>query len=129
MPYKGPVLAQSVYGDIGRRVFQDIDIVIPKEHREKTHDVLSQLGYRYHPRPDSIRNRQANHHEQQFSRASAGNQPSVCIDLHWDFTPPHFNVPFNLWDAEYDDVTVQDYVLPHWQFEELLLLLCVHGDR
>ena len=31
IPYKGPVLAQAVYGNVGLRQFGDLDITVPED--------------------------------------------------------------------------------------------------
>ena len=45
MVFKGPMLAECVYGDIGLRSMGDIDILVKKEDMAKTHGILTDLGY------------------------------------------------------------------------------------
>ena len=46
IPLKGSVLAHTLYGDVGLRHFNDIDLLIDRADLEQTAEVLSGLGYR-----------------------------------------------------------------------------------
>ena len=46
IPFKGPVLSASVYGDVGLRSFRDLDFLIHNQDFHKCMDVLRDLGYR-----------------------------------------------------------------------------------
>src|ERR1700720_1675071 len=44
MPFKGPVLAQSVYGDPGLRSFSDLDLMISPADFERAKHTLGEIG-------------------------------------------------------------------------------------
>jgi Uncharacterised nucleotidyltransferase len=46
IPYKGPVLALSAYGDIGLRSFSDLDILISPRDFERAQAALAEIQYR-----------------------------------------------------------------------------------
>src|SRR5260370_32214028 len=46
LPYKGPVLAQSVYRDLGLRSFSDLDFLISPADFERAKRALVEIGYR-----------------------------------------------------------------------------------
>ncbi|MGH7231994.1 MAG: nucleotidyltransferase family protein, partial [Nitrospiraceae bacterium] len=46
VPYKGPVLAVSVYGNLALRQFRDLDIFVHKRDALKARDLLIERGYR-----------------------------------------------------------------------------------
>ncbi len=46
IPYKGPVLAQSLYGDLGMRSFSDLDFLISPTDFEASKQALAEIGYR-----------------------------------------------------------------------------------
>ena len=46
IPYKGPALAATAYGNVGLRVFGDLDILIQKEDVPRAADMMTALGYR-----------------------------------------------------------------------------------
>ena len=45
VPFKGPVLAEAVYGDIGMRQFADVDILVARDDVRRAGDVLGSLGF------------------------------------------------------------------------------------
>lgn len=45
IPFKGPVLAVQAYGDIGLRVFRDLDFLIRDRDIRATREALRRLGY------------------------------------------------------------------------------------
>lgn len=46
IPYKGPTLAQSVYGDVGLRSFSDLDLLINPADFNRAKQALAEIGYR-----------------------------------------------------------------------------------
>src|ERR1039458_6188539 len=46
VPYKGPVLAQSLYRDLGLRSFSDLDFLISSVDFERAKQALAEIGYR-----------------------------------------------------------------------------------
>jgi hypothetical protein len=48
IPYKGPVLAASLYEDLAVRPFSDLDILIKRKDVLKAMDLMTSLGYRPH---------------------------------------------------------------------------------
>ena len=45
-PLKGPALARSIYDDPGRRMSNDVDVLLDAEHLDAAADALSAIGYR-----------------------------------------------------------------------------------
>lgn len=45
IPFKGPVLAETAYGDLSRRTFSDVDVLIAPRERETARAVLAGLGF------------------------------------------------------------------------------------
>src|SRR6202030_4510120 len=46
LPYKGPVLAQSLYRDLGLRSFSDLDFLISPADFDRAKQTLAEIGYR-----------------------------------------------------------------------------------
>ena len=82
IPYKGPTLALSVYGNLLLRQFDDLDILVPKRDYERAHKLLIAHGYIL---------------KKEFDWESAFLVPSgmVAIDLHKEMTAPDFPFPLN----------------------------------
>lgn len=47
LPFKGPAIAADVYGDVSRREFSDIDLLVPRDDVPSAMDVLESCGYRW----------------------------------------------------------------------------------
>lgn len=45
VPYKGPVLASSAYGDVSLRSFKDLDLIVEAQDFGRAADTLQRLGY------------------------------------------------------------------------------------
>ncbi len=52
--YKGLLLAETVYGDIGRRKMNDIDLLVRKSDWSKIQDIIALLNYTYECAPCKI---------------------------------------------------------------------------
>lgn len=76
LAYKGPELAQRLYGDLSLREFSeysDLDIMIHERDLEKAQDAIVSQGYRKEFRTER---------EMKFSRAGGGAR---TLDLQWRF--------------------------------------------
>ena len=91
--FKGLVLALSLYQDMARREYNDIDLIIHEFDLQAAETCLGSCGY--HPRePDPFyRKAFLAYHNQYIFEAD-----EVMIDLHWDFAPK--GVPFPLQAGE-----------------------------
>jgi hypothetical protein len=91
IPYKGPVLAQQLYGDPTLRSSTDLDIVVPRESYAAARKALVGLGLApragHTPRQEATLFRWLGH-------ASFGHGADDFIELHWRFAPLQF--PFAL---------------------------------
>jgi len=123
IPFKGPVLAERAYGDVGLRVFEDLDFLVPPGQVAAAVELVAGQGY---CRPPEIEARgwarvMAETNEVLVRHAS---QPWV-VELHWDFAKPWHRLNFSfdsLWAG----------IDPHSVGNRLddttsLLQLCVHG--
>ena len=86
--FKGPLLSELAYGEVGLRQAGDIDILIYPEDFKRTRELLESLGYEMHPKlnPAQLTSHLAFHCEIQFVR----DDWFTVVDLHWDLTPRSF---------------------------------------
>jgi hypothetical protein len=96
MPFKGPVLAQSVYGDPGLRSFSDLDLMISSADFERAKHTLAEIGYRpaKQLRPAVARFWLRNGYEQSFDGAAGKN----LVELQWALLPHFYAVDLNVED-------------------------------
>ena len=130
LPYKGPVLAASVYGDISLRSFTDLDILVDKGDVLRAKDLILSRGYRLSKpltnRQEAARLRSRNEKDLAF----VDLDDFVKVELHWEVASLAL-FPFEtkaLWERleEIDIGGTRVFNLPP---EDLLLTLCVHGAK
>ena len=129
LPFKGPVLAASIYGNLALRQFGDLDILIREQDAERAREILLSNGYRRFTQISAA-------HAAAFHRARkvyelVRQDEKVLVELHWAITSWTFFFPLNpehLWErletGSFEDTPVR--TLPP---EDLLLILCVHGAK
>src|SRR6266478_3474703 len=126
IPFKGPTLALSAYGDIGLRQFGDLDILIKRQDFLAVRDLLLANGFT--PRPDLNSAQQAALLRFDCSHNFA-NAKDVWVDVHWDIVAPYYSVKIRadrLWD-HLQPVTLNGRQILTLSTEDLLLILCLHG--
>ncbi len=114
IPYKGTVLASSVYGKLSFRQVWDIDFVVHQRDFNKSGDLIFSEGYKLKESFDR---------EQTFFCDERG----IEIDLHWGITPIYFPVSF-----DFDDFWCRTKIIKllgtdirSFSVEDLLLILCI----
>ena len=127
LPYKGPALAASAYGDIGLRPFGDLDIIVSRRDALAAKAVLQSVGYRsLTPRTDSQRVGGLPRGDYAFPRLSADRR--VVVEVHWNLAP---SLPLAFEDliAGAQPLRLLDSTVSDMAPELLLLALCVHGTK
>jgi hypothetical protein len=129
IPFKGPVLAERVYGDLTLRSFVDIDILLYKQDALRAFDLLVYHGYRPEVEIDNGRFRA--YVKTEYSIALFAKGGGIIIELHWDLTGRYLGSPFRL--AHFSDrlehIRLAGKVVYQMPPEELLLYLCIHGSK
>jgi len=131
MPYKGPVLAASVYGDLALRQFSDLDILVCERDVPRAKELLLSQGYRSHIQLSGEQESTylQSHREYQFVR----DDDRVMVELQWGITAhwqimSSFPLDFEyLWDR-LKAVSLAGTTVRTLAPEDLLLILCVHGS-
>ena len=93
-PFKGPVLATSVYGNLALRQFIDLDILIHKRDVLRAKDLLISQGYRlqFHLMTGA---QEAACLQSRNALPFARNEGKIGVDLHWELTPRYFSFPLD----------------------------------
>ena len=127
VPFKGPTLALSAYGDVALRQFGDLDVLVHKQDVLKVKELLGREGFK--PIPEMTDAQEAA--LLRFDCAyNFGNNQNVLFDVHWNFAAPYFSFEFDvnrLW-KRLEPITVNGRQLPGLSAEDLLLALCLHGS-
>jgi hypothetical protein len=129
IPFKGPVLAEAVYGDLALRQFSDLDILIRAEDYPGAAEAIAGLGYQ-----PSIGLTDAIEQEwirTGYERAFDGPLGKNLLELQWRLLPRFYAV----------DVRMEDFFsrAQEWRLcrervqtlspEDLLLALCIHAAK
>jgi hypothetical protein len=126
VPFKGPTLALWAYGDVGRREFGDLDILVRKQDVPAIRELLVTEGFT--PRPELSAAQQAATLRFDCSHNFA-NEKNIWLDVHWDFVVPSASLRIDtdgLW-ARLQTIMVNQRELKTVSVEDLLLILCLHG--
>lgn len=118
IPFKGPVLAVSVYGNLAFRQFCDLDILVHKQDIRKAKELLISQGYRLTS-------------ELFWQNEFVSQDGRFNIDLHRAITPRYFSFSLDfdgLWER-LQPVSLTGKTVPNLSPEDLLLILCVYLVR
>lgn len=129
LPFKGPVLAAHIYGNLTLRQFADLDIMIKKRDLVHARSLLLQEGYTPDKALANVEDLSAfaaKNHDYRMWRGE-----SVMLELAWQLqTRPFAFPPLN--DDWWQTLGLKPfggYQIRTLTTEQLLLLLCVHGSK
>jgi hypothetical protein len=133
MPFKGPVLAQSAYGDISSRQFDDLDILVMPEKIAEVDELLASMGYQEEDqygrdiskaRQKAIRRYQYHHHF--FNPLTKAH-----LEIHWTLSPRLYSFhqdTVNLWNRS-NFVELENCKVRGLSAEDTLVIICDHAAR
>lgn len=128
VPFKGPVLAQYLYGDIARREFGDLDILINLADWPKTYTLLLSSGYR----PEiEIPPGQLARYATAEDNLSFSHVDGVPLEVHWELSGRLLARPFDaaLVSTRLQEMEFQNHLIPILSAEDLLVYFCLHGVK
>jgi hypothetical protein len=134
VPYKGPVLAQSLYGDVGLRSFSDLDFLISPRDFERAKQALAEIGYRpdveLTPAIERLWLRIG--YERSFDGAAGKN----LVELQWGVLPYFYAVDLHRAGVRIEGLLqragrtlVGGREVPCLSPEDSLLVLCLHAAK
>lgn len=114
IPYKGTILASSVYGKISFRQIWDIDFLVHEQDFVKCRELL--ISERYNLKESYDR-------EQSFY----SEERDIEVDIHWGITPVYFPVLIDFEDFwnRTKFIKLSGTNIRSFSVEDLLLLLCI----
>ncbi len=123
---KGMHLAAAVYGEIGMREMDDIDILVPRDRLQAAADALTEIGYASKEPLDVTFWAQKQHHLPRLR-----NESNTVVEVHWNVTWPSDS--YALSDLEGLWERAQPLIIAGCQAlglapEDLLLHLCIHAS-
>ncbi len=129
IPFKGPALAQVLYGSLSLREFGDLDILIQPSDRERVKQALADLDFV--PQDDLDAEAEAAHYRDKYNRVYRSTDGLLVLEVHWSLTYVHFasiHDPQLFWaHAHAQTIFNQSILTP--RPEDLLIYLLGHGYR
>jgi putative nucleotidyltransferase-like protein len=134
LPYKGPVLAQSLYGDVGLRSFSDLDFLISPGDFERAKQALAEIGYR--PTVELTASIERLWLRIGYERSFDGAGGKNLVELQWALLPHFYAVDLDQADLRIEDLLqragrtlVGGRETPCLSPEDSLLVLCLHAAK
>jgi Uncharacterised nucleotidyltransferase len=129
LPYKGPVLAQTLYGEVTRRQFGDLDILVLPTDVLKAKAALHDLGYK--PAIELALRIETTYVKTGYEYSFSAAHRSNLLELQWRILPRFYSIDFDVADffERSDEIVVGGRQVPTIRGEDLLLVLCVHAAK
>jgi hypothetical protein len=129
LPYKGPVLADLLYGNVTARQFSDLDFIVRAPDVGRAKSALHQLGYTSHLQLTERQEREYLHSGYEYS--FDGVHGPNLVELQWQILPRFYAVDFQMAGLfqRATRVEVAGLEVQTLSPEDLLLTLCVHAAK
>ena len=129
LPYKGPVLAQLLYGNVTLRQFSDLDLLIQSSDLPRIKSALAELGFEpgVQLAPREEREYVESGYEYAFDCAHGRN----LVEVQWRILPRFYCVDFDVNGFFERAITFSlgGTTLRTLCAEDLLIVLCVHAAK
>jgi len=127
VPYKGPVLAEAAYGDIGLRHFNDLDLLVKEEDVERAISVFRGRGFGLErsDRPAAVKR------DHRYLRDYGLRRPGEpCpLEIQWRLVQkyhPLLSDREGIW-SRLREFSIEGRTARTLSLEDTLLVLCLHG--
>jgi len=129
LPYKGPVLAEALYGDVTLRQFSDLDLLIRSDDLPRIKVALAELGY-----APGLRLAQAaerDYLKSGYEYTFDGTRGRNLLEIKWQVLPRFYAIGFNVSNffRRATVVTIEGQKLHTLCDQDLMLVLCVHAAK
>ncbi|MGB8509120.1 MAG: nucleotidyltransferase family protein [Pyrinomonadaceae bacterium] len=129
IPYKGPALAITAYGNLSLRRFVDLDIMVRKKDVARAMELLEDGGYEPQLRLTDSQQALLLRTQHNFPFTREGGR--LIVELHWEVAARQYASSLSaedLW-GRLQRMTINNTKVKTLSVEDLLLSLCVHGSK
>jgi hypothetical protein len=129
IPFKGPVLSEYLFGDINRRIYGDLDILIAKSDLDTAVRLLRNEGFQFDI--DLGLDQYLKLARQGAHAAMIMKKKPCMVELHWELTGRCFSRDVELRDlrTRAREIRFMGRQVLTLSPEDLLVHLCIHGNR
>ncbi len=128
IPYKGPLLAISVYKNLALRLFDDLDIFVYKNDVLKIKKTLISNGYISQIQLKGFKEKLYLNFHRDYQFFNPMNH--INIEIHWNFIGVSFTLPSNIFSSPKSlrYVKIQNQNVLSLSSCDMLLVLCIHAS-
>jgi hypothetical protein len=130
IPYKGPILASTIYKNLALRQSGDLDVIVHESDVHHARELILARGYQQYWPAMMLSESQAKAHlTDKYNYTFIHPDKGVTLELHWGITPRYFSLPPDakwLWER-LEAVSLGGLTIPTFTPEDYLLILCIHG--
>ena len=129
IPLKGPLLAETVYGDLALRDFSDLDVLVQERDVTQAKAALQSLGYS--PSTPLSTSAERAYLKTGYECTLDGPGGRNLLELQWNFAPRFYAVGFDVQGlfSRAQNVQLCGRTVRSLAPEDLLLTLCVHAAK
>ena len=129
LPYKGPVLAEILYGNVTMRQFSDLDLLIHSSDLPRIKSALAELGYE--PGIELTEREECDYLKSGYEYTFDSMHGNNLLEVQWRILPRFYSVDFDVNGFFHRAVpcTVSGMTLRTLSAEDLVLVLCVHAAK
>jgi hypothetical protein len=129
VPWKGPALAQALWGDVGLRQYVDLDLLVRRGDVQRAGEALVASGFRRRAQiPDGQQENYVEHFgELEFVRGSDG----ITVELHWTIVPSYYASAMDartIW-GRLETIWLAGRQMKSLAAEDVLIGLAIHGFK
>lgn len=129
VPYKGPALAQLLYGDVTARQFSDLDILVDPQDVVSARVALGTLGYR--PTIELSAPEERAYVDSGYEYSCDGPAGPHLLELQWRILPKFYAIELEAAElfARAHSTQIGGECVQSLHADDLLLVLCVHAAK
>ena len=131
LPYKGPILTQTLYKRLDLRQFGDLDIIVQPQDVAIVESLLIEEGYwPYFGKKTAAQLSTYMKAKTEHTYDFYHKGKDIFIEIHWRFWPPFFSSvnPKEIWPRR-ESTTLAGATVSTFPIEDYLIVLCMHGSR
>ena len=120
IPYKGPVLAARIYGDVSLRQFTDLDLIVHPNDVARTRSLLVTHGYEGGGEVNTEKD-----------LTLRRDDLESYLEIHWGATTEldPIQIPSDVLWRDLEVFSLAGKSLRTHRYEDLLVILCIHGAK
>lgn len=129
LPYKGPVLAETLYGNVALRQFSDLDLLVRSCDLLRIKAALAELGYE--PGMRLAQAAERDYLKSGYEYTFDGPRGRNLLEIKWQILPRFYSIGFDV-SAFFERaavVTIEGRKMPTLCDQDLMLVLCVHAAK